>query len=165
MTLRLLALAAVLVIAGAAAAAAPLRPPQLSIVSKAGAQQGVQGSYCIRDAAQGLCADAIQPHPTLVSVVRPEARLALHTSEGALTNPTVSVGALGCNGSGAPRAVRMRGGVWRITAPARPGRYELLVFARFTTATAHGDTTVGVGVLVSRTKVRRILPSKSFTVC
>jgi hypothetical protein len=162
---RVLALAAALLFAGAAAADSPLRPPVLSIASKAGIQDGVQGSYCIRDAAQGVCADSTQPHPTLVSVVRPGARLALRTSDGTLTKPTFSVGALGCSGTGPSRAVRLRGDVWRITAPARPGGYELLVSTRFTAAETHGDTMVGVGILVSRTKARRILPAKRFAVC
>ena len=56
-------------------------------------------------------------------------------------------------------------GAWRVTAPARPGAYDLLVFTRFKTETTKGDTSMAFGVVVSRTKVRRIVPAARYAVC
>ena len=131
----------------------------------AGMQTGAQGSYCVRDSTEGMCADTIQPHPTLVSIVRPGGPLALRPSEGSLSSVSVSAGALGCNGIGAHRRVRLRNGVWQVTAPSRPGAYELQVFTRFETETTQGDTSTVFGLLVSRTKARRIVPASQYAVC
>jgi hypothetical protein len=131
----------------------------------AGAQAGAQGSYCARDSTQGVCADTLQPHPSMISIVRPGGRLALRPSEGVLSSVSASVGALGCDGPGSPRRVRLRNGVWQVTAPARPGAFELRVFAQFETETTRGDTSMAFGVLVSRNKLRRIVPAGSYAVC
>jgi hypothetical protein len=162
---RLLPAIAALLVVGTAGAAATLQPPDLTLRSKAGVQAGVQGSYCVRDATQGICGDTGPPHPTRLNVVRPGGRLTLRVSEGTLSSPSASLGLLGCNGSLSTRAVARRNGVWQITAPARPGAYELLVFARFSTDTTSGDTSEGFGVLVSRSKARRIVPAAPYAVC
>jgi hypothetical protein len=131
----------------------------------AGVQPGAQGSYCVRDSTQGVCGDTTQPHPSLVSIVRPGGRIAVRPSEGSLSSLSVSLGSLGCNGTWATLRVRLRNGVWQFTAPKRPGAYELFVFARFTTEQTTGDTSAGFGLLVSRTKARRIAPAGPFAVC
>ena len=151
--------------AGAAAADTPLQPPDLTLWSKAGIQAGVQGSSCVRDQAQGVCRDSAPPHPTQLNVVRPGGNLVLRVSAGTLSGPSASLGLLACNGSMSKKAVRRRNGRWQITAPKRPGAYELFVFSRFTTDQTHGDTSEGFGLLVSRTKARRIVPAARYAVC
>ena len=131
----------------------------------AGLQTGAQGTYCVRDDRQNICADAVQPHPDKVSIVRPGGHLALRPSEGRLSSVSASFGALGCDGAGSPTRVRFHNGAWRVTAPARPGAYDLLVFTRFRTETTKGDTSMAFGVVVSRTKVRRIVPAARYAVC
>ena len=154
-----------LVLVASATAAATLQPPTVALKTIAGTQTGAQGSYCVRDSTEGICGDTVQPHPTLASIVRPGGRLALRPSEGSLSSVSVSIGALGCNGIGAHRRVRFRNGVWQVTAPSRPGAYELQVFARFETETTRGDTSMAFGLLVSRTKARRIVPASQYAVC
>ena len=92
-------------------------------------------------------------------------RLVVKTSAGTLWNPYVSIGALGCSGSGRSKALRHRNGVWQFTVPRRRGAYELLVSSRFDTDEVHGDTSVAFGVVVSRTKARRIVPASQYAVC
>jgi hypothetical protein len=152
-------------VAAATAADEPLRPPDLSLRSFAGAQAGVQGSYCVRDSTQGVCGDTTQPLANVVSIVRPGGRLALRPSEGSLTSVSVSLGALRCNGTWRSLRVRLRNGVWQFSAPKRPGAYGLFVFARFTTEQTSGDTSAGFGLLVSRNKPRRIVPAGPYAVC
>jgi hypothetical protein len=162
----ILALVAVAAVAGTAAAATSLEAPQLTLKSKAGTLTGKQGSGgCISSNTVIQCADGLQPHPDLVSVVRPGERLVVKTSAGTLWNPHVSIGALGCSGSGRSKALRHPNGVWQFTAPRRRGAYELLVSSRFDTDEAHGDTSVAFGVVVSRTKARRIVPASQYAVC
>jgi hypothetical protein len=156
---------AALGLAGAAGADTAPRPPDLSIRSNAGVQPGMQGSYCVRDSTQGVCADTTQPHPNLVSVVRPGARVVLRVADGTLSEPSVAVDALGCSGLGNSKPLRNRNGRWQIAVPTRPGAYELFVFARFATSETSGDTSAGFGVLVSRSKARRILPADRFRRC
>jgi hypothetical protein len=157
--------AALVLVMSAAAADTALQPPGLSIRSKAGVQQGVQGSYCIRDATQGICADTTQPHPNRVSVVRPGARIVLRVADGTLSDPSVAIGAFGCSGLGRSKPLRTSNGRWQIAVPRRPGAYELFVFARFATAETSGDTSAGFGVLVSRSKPRQILSADPYRVC
>ena len=61
--------------------------------------------------------------------------------------------------------MRFHNGASRVTAPARPGAYELQVLTRFETKTAKGDTSTAFGVVVSRTKVRRMVPAARYAVC
>ncbi len=39
------------------------------------------------------------------------------------------------------------------------------MFARFQTETTSGDTSMAFGLLVSRTKARRIVPASQYAVC
>jgi hypothetical protein len=149
----------------AAAGGARLSPPTLSLKSAAGTQLGAQGSYCVGDSSQNICADGAQPHPSKVTVVRPGGRLVLKTFAATLSEPSVALVALGCEGFGRPRALHQRNGVWQVRAPRRRGAYELQVFARFRTEHTSGDTSVGFGVLVSRSKARRIVPAAPYEVC
>jgi hypothetical protein len=137
----------------------------LSLKSIAGTQVGAQGSYCVGDESRNICADAAQPHPAKVTVVRPGGRLVLRTSGATLSDPSVAVVALDCEGFGRPRAIHKRNGVWQVRAPKRRGAYELQLFTRFRTERTSGDTSVGFGVLVSRSKARRIVPAAPYEVC
>jgi hypothetical protein len=159
------ALLAVAALAGTAAAATSLEAPQLTLKSRAGTLTGKQGIGCISTDTLTQCADGIQQHPDLVAVVRPGERLVVKTSAGTLWSPNVAIGALGCSGWGRSKALPHRNGVWQLTAPRRRGAYELLVVSRFDTGETHGDTSVAFGVVVSRTKARRIVPASQYAVC
>ena len=159
-----LGLCAAFVVA-AASAASSLAPPVLKLKGKAGTQAGAQGSSCVTGGGVSQCADTVQPHPTKVSVVRPGGRLTLVASGATLSGPSAAFGALGCEGSGRSTPIRRRHAAWWIVAPRRSGAYELQVFTNFRTHSLKGDTSVAFGVLVSRTKPRRVVPAAPYEVC
>jgi hypothetical protein len=148
---------------GTGAAATTLEAPQITLKAHAGILTGVQGSTCVSSATLTQCADSIGPHPQTVAIVRPGGRLVLR-AEALLSGPSVSAGLLGC-GTGWRKHIRGQGGRWTLKAPRRPGAYELLLTTRFQTEATHGDTSVAFGVVVSRTKARRIVPASQYAVC
>jgi hypothetical protein len=141
-----------------------LKPPPIVLETEAGRQEAVQGSYCItrvndEGEGEGICADAVFPHPDELSVVRPGDTIAI-TLEGAdivtaagcsqaSTCPIVTLYALGCGPERAIGEFELTGSTTTWTVELEPGAYELWAFAYFDDGMgASGDTSGAVGLLV-----------------
>lgn len=151
------------VLAGTAAASSSLVPPPFFLRSKAGVQQGAQGSYSFQTDTFAQFADAMPPHADRLAVVRPREWLTLN-ADGELNAPSALLGAVGC-GTGPWKQFRMHHGAWQVRAPQRPGAYELGMSTQFRTDEMRGQTVVAFGILVSRTKARAIIPAASYKLC
>jgi hypothetical protein len=151
-----------------------LRPPPIVLANKAGRQEAVQGSYCITKVSasgegEGVCADSSFQPPEELSVVRPQAKIAI-----ALTGATVDEAPEGCSpacpstvtvyplGCGPDRAVAgfaLSGAKTAWTVDLEPGAYELAVFAYFKAEDGStGDTSGVVGLLVDPNRESAIVP-------
>lgn len=147
--------------------------PATVLSSRAGRQHGVQGSYCVsypvdeRDTGRVTqCVDAVPDlHPNRLSVVRPREVVMIAVREATMVTGGAAVFRLGCD----DRAIRRfslaeRTTRWRVRLT--PGAYEIDVFVRFETADGRsGDTSGLVGLVVSRTRERRIIPAPDSPGC
>jgi hypothetical protein len=142
--------------ARAAAPEAP-RPTPVVVMSDAGEQHAVPGSYCARSGGQGVCGDTAYPAPTQASVVRPGEKLRIGVP-GA-TSIDLELHRLGCH-QDVLRHIRVNGELWRVDVA--PGVYEALVVARL----REGDTSAGIGLWVSRTRPLEIVRTDTIrTLC
>lgn len=179
--------AAVVLVAGAAAegtggaAAETIAPPPILMSSKAGTQRAVQESFCVSyvnadGALVHLCADTADALPRRLSVVRPGERVQIrlrgaHVLRRALgcgpsgrCEAMVAVSRLGCRKIVARFDLKPNRTTWR--ARLAPGAYELEVFVgRFATASATGDTSGSLGLVVDPDRLREIISARGHAVC
>jgi len=137
---------------------APVRPPEIVLVSAAGKQIALPGSYCViatdvsTGQSQGLCADSTWPHPKRVSVVHPGDSVSVVLSDANVRHDgAVTVLPLGCEHT-VLKTISLTPGE-QSTAFAvdlDPGAYELQVFAPFKAAASRGDVSGALGLVVAR---------------
>jgi hypothetical protein len=157
------------------------RPPPILMRSKAGTQRAVQESFCVAYVdAYGTpvfgCGDTEDRLPRRLSVVRPDERvqIRLRAARILLRSPgcglsgrceaLVAVSRLGCRKTVARFDLKASRTTWR--ARLAPGAYELEVFVgRFATASATGDTSGSLGLLVDRNRPREIIRARRYAVC
>jgi hypothetical protein len=150
-----------------------LRPPPIVLVTEAGRQEAVQGSYCITKVSpsgegEGVCADTAFPHPRELSVVRPGEQVTIEIAGASLrTNggcspacaSTVTVHPLGCGPEQAVASFELESASMAWVVDLEPGGYELVAFAYFETGDgSSGDTSGGLGVLVDPDREPAIIP-------
>lgn len=156
------------------------KPPPIVLVTDAGRQEAVQGSYCVTHVSesgeeQGVCADAAFVHPTQLSVVGPGEAVTIEVSDATVTVPesssdgssTVAVYPLGCGPDRAVADFDLERASMSWAVDLEPGAYELGVFAYFETEDGRSGDTYGVlGLLVDPETGPAIVPvDKSLAVC
>jgi hypothetical protein len=133
------------------------RPPPLTLVSAAGTQTAVQGTFCVHGPTMGICADAAENGPPKkLSVVRPGEPVQLVFEGADSATGDVSVFGLGCTKR--LSSFELDGATTRWTVDLEPGSYELEVFAVFETASTSGDTSASLGLLVDDSAPLELLP-------
>lgn len=133
------------------------RPPPFTLVSAAGTQIAVQGTFCVSGPTVGVCADAAENGPPKkLSVVRPDEPVQLVFEGAASTTGDVSVARLGCTKQ--LYSFELDGATTSWAVDLEPGSYELEVFALFETASTSGDTSVSLGLLVDDAAPLELLP-------
>jgi hypothetical protein len=140
-----------------------LRPPPIVLVTEAGRQEAVQGSYCVTKVSasgqgEGVCADTGFPHPEKLSVVRPGERVTLEMAGASRATTgdcsprcasTVTVHPLGCGPERAVTSFELESATMPWVVDLEPGAYELAVFAYFEAEDgASGDTSGAIGLIV-----------------
>ncbi|MDQ4081501.1 MAG: hypothetical protein M3123_01220 [Actinomycetota bacterium] len=154
-------------------AARAQRPPPILLESGAGIQRAVQESYCVSKVDEtggaGVCADTPDLRPRRLSVVRPGEVVTIALPGATIVrrdpgcHPLCEAGAavfrLGRRKALVAR-FRLAGERTRWLVRLRPGAYEVEVFVGLfrTTDGRSGDTSGSLGILVSRTQPRRIVP-------
>jgi hypothetical protein len=149
------------------------RPPDVVLVSEAGRQAGVVGSYCVDNPAAGLgvCADGTRPQAQQANVVRPGETIAIaldraqavkaagcHARDASCIGEA-RVAPLGCKSATVARIFLERGPETRWRANLRPGAYELEVFVYFEGDDGRtGDVSVALGLLVDADAEQTIIP-------
>jgi hypothetical protein len=154
-----------------------LRPPPIVLVTEAGRQEAVQGSYCITKVSpsgegEGVCADTDVPHPKKLTVVAPGEQVTIEVTGASLRKcpacvSTVIVHPLGCGPERAVASFELESASMRWSAALEPGGYELVVFAYFETGDgSSGDTSGGLGVLVDPDRESAVTPvDETLPVC
>jgi hypothetical protein len=158
------------------AAARAQRPPPILLESRAGVQRAVQESYCVSKVeatgGTGLCADTPDLRPRRLSVVRPGEAVTIRVPGARIVrrdpacHPRCEAGAavfrLGRRKTPIAR-FRLEGERTRWPVRLGPGVYEVEVFVGLfrTSDGRSGDTSGSLGILVSRTEPRRIVPAPS----
>jgi hypothetical protein len=159
--------------AAGSGASPPQTPPRISLVSKAGAQRGVEGSYCVAvvtdEGGVVRCADGVDPEPRRLSVVRPRERVTIRLRGATEADGAVSVHPRGCEDLTRWR-FKITGPIthWIVPRILRPKRrfFELSLFAEFTMADGRtGDTSGALGLLISRTRPRDVIPAHDHLAC
>jgi photosystem II stability/assembly factor-like uncharacterized protein len=154
-------------------ARSPQAPPPIFLVSEAGFQRAAQGSFCLTitnddGTGIGLCADTVDPEPRRLSIVRPGERVTIRLRGATFAAGRVSVHPRGCEDRVRWR-FRLTGPTTRWTVPriSRPEkRFELDVSAVFRTADGRsGDTWGTLGLLVSKTRARDVIPAGDSLAC
>jgi hypothetical protein len=151
-----------------------LRPPPIVLVSEAGRQEAVQGSYCITKVSasgegEGVCADTGFPHPEQVSLVRPGEEVTIEIVGATIVDrpegcspacpSIVTVYPLGCGPEQAVADFELTGAAttWKVDLEA--GAYELAVFAYFDAGDeGTGDTSGGLGLRVDPDREAAVKP-------
>lgn len=125
-------------------------PPVVTLVSEAGAQRAVQGSYCVTGPEVGVCADHAEPSPPAeLSVVRPGESVQILFKGTSSAEGSVVVHRLGCDDALLTVPLTAPATSWAVDL--EPGSYELELFAAFETAQTSGDTSGSLGLLVDGT--------------
>ena len=167
----LLALALALALPAAARAQCP---PPILLESRAGVQRAMQESYCVTKADDTggvtLCADTLDLRPRRLSVVRPGEVVTIAVPGATIVHRDPSCHPR-CEASAAvyrlggrkTLVARFRLSGERTGWPVRlrPGAYEVEVFVGLfrTMDGRSGSTSGSLGILVSRTRPRRVLPA------
>jgi hypothetical protein len=152
----------------------PQTPPVIVLDSKSPTQRAVLGSFCV-DAPTGeeelgvtLCADAPDPEPRWLSVVRPGERVTIWFRKTLSVSGTVYVYKRGCEDQPPRRTFELTGPRtgWNVPSGFR-GRFELDLFAsEFATVDGrHGDTGAALGMLVSKKRDRGLIPNRGRLAC
>jgi hypothetical protein len=124
----------------------PRRPPTIELVSEAGVQQAVQGSYCINGPDSGECVEFEAPAgPEQLSVVRPGEVVTIVVTPASAVEGTASVRRRGCDEELTSVVLHPE---TRWTVDLEPGAYELQIFTTFELGSTSGDTSGGLGLLV-----------------
>jgi hypothetical protein len=142
---------------------ARLRPPVLELVSDAGTQRAVQGSYCVTGPESGECADfAILLVPERASVVRPGEVVTIAVVGAHAVDGTASVHRRGCERE--LLSVELRPET-RWTVELEPGAYELRLFTTFEAGSTTGDTRGVLGLVVDATAPLEVRPAGGRVAC
>ena len=135
-----------------------VRPPQITLETRAGSQRAVQGSSCVQGNGAGICADTAYPAPRRLSVVRPGERVRVRVA-GA-TSIDLEVHRFGCHAEALRHVDLDADGRWRVDLPR--GAYELVALARL----GNGDTSGGVGMWVDPKRPLAVVPADALrTLC
>jgi hypothetical protein len=136
------------------------------LVTDAGRQEAVQGSYCVTEVSEGgegvgICADTAFVHPEQLGLVRPSEKITIQLAGASLgTNagcspacPSIAtVYPLGCGPDQPVAEFELGSARAEWTVDLEPGAYELVVFAYFETEDGRsGDTSGALGLLVDPT--------------
>jgi hypothetical protein len=148
------------------------RPPSPVLVSAAGKQIGVLGSYCVTSQVQGGCGDSGPIHPDKVSIVHPGDTLTFVLGSAIVARPegcqaadeqgcigTVTVRPLGCDRKAVSTIPLSegRGTAWAVGLDA--GAYQLDLFAYFKADDGRtGDLSGSFGLLVQPSGDLKIQP-------
>ena len=136
--------------------------PRIALVSAAGKQWAVPGTYCLHTESSGVCADSAAPHPQELSVLPTADSLSLVLARASLDGPaTITVRHLGCE--------REELATLRVTTAKPfalelgPGRYQADVFTRFRDGEdgSSGDVSGSVGIAVRPGAGARIVSAPS----
>jgi hypothetical protein len=151
------------------------KPPPIVLVSDAGRQVGVTGSFCVDDPVKGVgtCADGLAPAAERLTVVRPGDRVVFRV-EGAraVRDRDCHARDLSCIGEvhvtrpGCPETPLARvflerghGTAWQVAL--EPGDYELQVFVYFGGDDGRsGDVSAAFGLRVDPEADREVVPAK-----
>ncbi len=139
----------------------PTKPPRIVLVSGAGRQAAVRGSYCVDDPARGVgvCADTAPVTPEELTVVRPGETLAISLGGAEVTSGVITIRTLACEKRPADELELPPGETARFPVDLPPGQYELLVFVTFeATDGRSGDVSGSLGLLVDERAPREIVP-------
>jgi hypothetical protein len=141
----------------------PVRPPTIELVSEAGVQQAVQGSYCINGPDSGECVDFEAPAgPEQLSVVRPGEVVTIVLSPASAVEGTASVRRRGCEEELASVALRPE---TRWKADLELGAYELHISTTFELGSTSGDTSGVLGLLVDADAPLEVRPAGPPAAC
>jgi hypothetical protein len=152
----------------------PQRPPVVNLRSRSPWQRGVWGTFCVfvpdeDGGGVSLCADAADdPEPRWLSVVRPGERIAIFLRKAATASGAAFVYPRGCEDRPARRSFEIAGRrtTWVVPPRSGPKRVELSLWFRFTTVDGRvGDTDAALGILVSRTRARGLVPNRNSLDC
>ena len=148
-------------------------PPDVLLVSEAGRQAGVVGSYCVDNPAAGFgeCADGTRPAAERANVVRPGETVTI-ALDGALAVRASSchsrdqscigealVSPAGCGAVTVDRVFLERGEETRWRVDLEPGPYELQAFVYFEADDGRsGDVSVALGLVVDPDAERAVVP-------
>lgn len=142
---------------------AATRPPDVLLVSRAGTQVGVVGSFCVDspETYVGTCSDGLRPEAEQVSVVRPGETVTIALdraravrAQGCFSRDTSCVGEasvvpLGCRSTAIAGFSLDRAPETDWTVNLDPGAYELQVYVYFRAEDGRaGDVSVALGLLV-----------------
>jgi hypothetical protein len=148
-------------------------PPDILLVSEAGTQEGVVGSYCVDNpiAGYGACADGERPSAVRANVVRPGETITIALdgaaavrSRGCHSRDYSCIGEAqvlpaGCKSAGVARIFLERGSKTRWRANLMPGAYELEVFVYFEADDGRtGDVSAALGLVVDPDAEQAIVP-------
>jgi hypothetical protein len=139
----------------------PTKPPRIVLVSGAGRQAAVRGSYCVDDPARGVgvCADIAPMTPEELSVVRPGETVAISLGGAEVTSGGITIRTLACEKRPADELELPPGETARFPLDLPPGQYELLVFVTFEAADGRsGDVSGSLGLLVDERAPQEIVP-------
>jgi hypothetical protein len=131
------------------------KPPQILLVSEAGTQKAVQGSYCISGDGSGVCADMAYPlAPKAVSSVQPGGWVTIVLPGVTLLKDSIAtVRPLGCSDRETKTIELPESGKLEWQVDLDTGAYQIDVFARFEAADGlSGDTSGSLGLVVSGAK-------------
>jgi len=148
-------------------------PPDILLVSEAGTQEGVVGSYCVDNptAGYGACADGDRPSAVRANVVRPGETITIALDGAAAVRARgchsrdhscigeAQVLPSGCKSAGVARIFLERGSETRWQANLAPGAYELEVFVYFEADDGRtGDVSAALGLVVNPDAEPAIVP-------
>ena len=137
---------------------APIKPPEIALVSAAGKQIALLSTYCVTATdpstgqGQGGCADGAWPHPRRVTVVHPGDGVSVVLSDASVgRDGEITVLPLGCEHA-VVRTIPLTAGrqSTAFAVDLETGAYELQVFAPFEAADGRsGDVSGGLGLVVA----------------
>jgi hypothetical protein len=136
------------------------RPPAIVLVSAAGKQNAVLGTYCLSGAGTGVCADSAPTHPEEASVVPAAEHLSLLLVDGSPDGKwMVTVRRLGCERTEV--ATLDAASDEAFSLEVEPGDYQLDVTVRFKHGPGGttGDVSGSVGLVVDPGSQPKIDPA------
>lgn len=137
-------------------------PPTITLASKNGNQDAVQGSYCLHGAGGGVCADSVATYPREVTVVVAGDEVAVVIADAAVERSpgchsdneqdcigSVTVRPLGCQRPEVQSLPLALGPETHWTVDLDPGAYQLDVHVHFKSSAARGDVSGSLGLIVA----------------